>query len=351
MKLSLQKTTMSVLLSGLMFFGSSFLQAAQMQSSIQEFRKIQNICGDGVNYAVTKTAVLAGVVSYLGAAVYESTSILAREEYLVASKYPDAQKWYEALSKKYPDAHLEQKRFSQTMRGVRANAIAWCSAFDAIYFPQASLKEINRLYKKKMKNKELTQEELTILAKEEFILLHEAGHIEHNDMWKRLVSIIGIEAILSIGSQLYLKHINPSGVQRTIVSHMDGFIPFFVALFGYIRYQEAQADNFACQQGDIDALKGGITFFEDEDVDPLYGIENKKLSPFIETKSFIGGLMQRYANYGDGIGLALRKFIQRHSSTRWMYDYLHDFAHPGPSTRAQKIRNHIAEKEKSLVIA
>ena len=131
--------------------------------------------------AVFNISLFTAVTMISAAMNYTVTTFLVTEEFLVVTDYPTAQSWYDAMALKYPEALLDQKLFLQTMRGQDAKYMSWCSTFNQIYFPQESLEEIETAYQKKLDGEILTDEEILALGKQEFILLHESGHIEHND--------------------------------------------------------------------------------------------------------------------------------------------------------------------------
>ncbi|MBV8660523.1 MAG: hypothetical protein JO129_00030, partial [Candidatus Dependentiae bacterium] len=124
----------------------------------------------------------------IAAALYVGYNYLSREEFLVKNTHPHAQAWYNSLIKKYPDAHLDTRKFIQTPSGNFlsipkflsdfANQCSWISAYDHIYFSSDSLKEIDYLYKKFMQGYPLDKDEQLALARQEFILLYETGHIK-----------------------------------------------------------------------------------------------------------------------------------------------------------------------------
>ena len=281
--------------------------------------------------------ILATTASLIIANNYIQTVLLVKEEYLVKNKFPFAQEWYDALNVKHPEAELDKKLFLQEMRGIPAKMTSWCSTFNDIYFPQESLKEINTIYKKKMNNEEITKEEETALCKEEFILLHEAGHIQHNDIRNRLCCLFGVNAAL-------IATLDNS--KNNVGTY---YLAMIATLIGTSRFQESNADNFACENSDINALEGGITFFENEEVDPLFNIENKKNSPFIPAEYSVGKLIQCCYEFSDEFNLLIFKTIKKLSISRWTYDFMRAPTHPGPSARAQKLRDTIAARQQAAL--
>ena len=118
-----------------------------------------------------------------------------------------------------------------------------------------------------------------------------------------------------------------------------------------IRIQESNADKFAYKLCDMNALNGGVAFFEDEKIDPLFDIANKQFSPFVETDSTFGSVCQALTMCVDVPCFYIDKTIKRlYASTditRWYYDYCRDAHHPGPSTRAYAIRKEIEARLQS----
>lgn len=68
----------------------------------------------------------------------------------MTAQYPYAQKWYEAMNSKHPQAHLQEKYFKKDLFNESAT-------FHDIKLLSSSLQEINAIYKKELENKELTE--------------------------------------------------------------------------------------------------------------------------------------------------------------------------------------------------
>ena len=119
----------------------------------------------------------------------------------------------------------------------------------------------------------------------------------------------------------------------------------------FIRKQECNADKFAYKLCDMNGLNGGVAFFEDDKIDPLFDIANKQFSPFIETDSSFGSLCQTLTMCVDVPCFYIDKLIKQAFAstdiTRWIYDYCCDADHPGPSTRAYAIRKEIKARLQS----
>lgn len=343
------------------------------------------------------TAITAVMLAMYGATNYAITTYLVQEEHLVETDYPFAQLWYEAMTQKYPQAHLEQKLFLQTWRNFPKKYMQWCSTFHHIYCPQNELEEINHIYKKTVENHTdtpdtnnlITEEEKFILAKYEFILLHEAGHIEHNDIAVRLLTTFAMITSLHAATALYKElsneyfyqsleqQANKNSAFFTRINRFIGFELFpegelgakysiemaiayrifiiecyqqvgnFLTSMAVSRYQETNADAFAANNAELEALYGGVSFFENEEVDPLWNIEDKELSPFVEVDSTLGKIIQAYFEMCDENDLQEKQDAKKNSLLRWWHDFCNGPTHPGPSTRAQALKDEIARRLKT----
>ena len=310
----------------------------------------------------------AGALFTVGSAAtnawnYASTTYLVQEKHLVKTDFPYAQAWYDNLVLKYPTAHLDQKLFLQTWRNVDSKYIQHLSWFKNIYFPQDSLETINTLYKKVVDEQQLTQEEQLSLGKEEFLLLHEAAHIEHQDVAARCYAMTGIFAGLTGVAQLHTscgsedtvisfleKSFNIPKVGATVMHHYGmvviGAIMYAMTFNTFAQTHEVAADKFACDLADMNALQGGIMFFEDKKIDPLADIENETISPFIPVESSsIGAEIQSWIEAQDEQNLINLKNTKLNPVARTMFDAQRDPIHPSASLRAQLIRDEIARRQ------
>ena len=328
---------------------------------------------DPLSQVVLQTSALATIIGISVISSYVATTYLIQEKHLVKAKYPDAQAWYNAMNEKYPAAHLDSKLFLQTMRGVPAKLMSWCSTTNQIYFPQEALHDINFLYRKQVNNIEpLTDEENLFLGMQEFILLHEAGHIEHNHITKRILTVVGLFASVLTLRAVYkiyndeanlinmLSDENPDYISQDDIDGVQlvyDFCTWFIAFMAFdimvpfvaSRPQEFEADKFAYENADDLALQGGIAFFENEERDPLFDIKNQQFSPFIKTESTVGTMVQGVVGYFEIPAFyndkEWKQFIASTSFTRWLYDYNRGSSHPGPSVRANIIKEEVARRE------
>lgn len=304
------------------------------------------------NSTINWTCGLSSFVAFVGISNYITTNYLIQEEHLVVTKYPHAQAWYDAMAEKYPEAHLHEKKFLQTMRKISPKAIAWCSTFNHIYFPQESLKAIDSFFKKQSDGFDLSDDEKLTLAREEFILLHEAGHIEHGDIVTRfgsvIASIIGLNGLKLCALYAYSQD-QKNSTQLCILNESFNILNIYTYIIGMIylsRTHEFAADKFAYTHGDDKSLEGGISFFASEEIDSLFDIENKKISPFVPVDSTFGTFMQKWAKFDDEAELVQKKFIASVPAFRWIYDFINGSSHPGPSVRVKNIEKEIERRSK-----
>ena len=303
-----------------------------------------------LNEATITSNIISSTI--VAATAYCMISYIIQEDQLVEHTYPQAQAWYDTMAQKYPQAHLNEKLFLQNIFFIPKMFMPSCASFNQIYFPQESLKDINYLYQKGLDGVKLTEEENIFMNMQEFLLLHEAGHIEHNDHANRFYA--SMTAMVAIyGSALIYKNNTNNNIDTKQLLAIGGWA-YFLANMSISRYQEANADKFAYQNGELATLLAGISFFENEKVDGLYNIENKKLSPFIKTDSPVGILTQSLANcvrvplfcIEKGIKIAFKST----DATTWLYHYLIGSTHPSPSARAQAIRDEISRRLESSTI-
>ncbi len=312
---------------------------------------------------------------YIAAGLYIGYNFLIRQEYLVQNKFPIAQLWYENLTKKYPAAHFETKQFIQKPQfslipdqlARWAQQCNWVSNYNHIYFEENNLQEITYLYKKVIDGYPLDEQEQLALARQEFILLHEAGHIEHNDSQDIIITLIGLLAITHGPEYVYNTVFRDSNNEKIslftdglykyldietpgIMTSVPG-IAFIAGLVSMLRYQELRADKFAYENADDNTLKGAISYFENENVDLLYDLENKTITPFVPTESTIGKVIQTVVGPVEFIASALVQqlflIVKAIPETRWVYDFTQDPTHQGPSVRAQRIKDELARREQN----
>ena len=230
--------------------------------SAQEYDKLQ------------MTAFWSAIFISLASLGYLSdTSSCIKEENKVAIKYPNAQKWYDAMHEKYPLAHFDQKQFLQTEYEQKA-------AFYNIYFSQDSLQQINIIYTKKLDNKTLTDDEQLILAQKEFLLLYQAGYIEENCARNKSFTILGTliatESLIIPATNLLIpkshslldlkNNITTFESYYTMLSIADLFLFIAVYMPSITKYFDNTAYKFAYTQCDNDCLEAAIKLFENDTI-------------------------------------------------------------------------------------
>lgn len=197
-----------------------------------------------------------------GVGAYVAYSCNIPEEFYVKNNYPYAQVWYDEIAKKYPMAHFEQRKFLQARRGILHNDVTWEATFNQIYAHKGDLQRIDEIYKKKSANEVISEEDVIILNICEFLLLHEAAHVNNNDSAYRLIAAGTIFPILEIAQMSYTGKV-PSLLPWS--NSIDQFIPFIIGMivyYNYLYHQEARADRFACDHAqDIEVLQGGLQLF------------------------------------------------------------------------------------------
>jgi len=257
----------------------------------------------------------------------------------VKTVYPFAQQWYDDMTVKYPIAHLDTKSFK-----IAPVNHSFESSINEILFPVACLKDINVIYEKYLNQETLEEFETLFLYRIEFLLLHEAAHIEHNDLIKRLISPIvmylGAETIITfIGSSFHVDNIDwiRTKIENQDLSSSTSTTAYLVAtglylsyvgkvttnlfseLFNapYIRNQEEAADDFALQHGDTNSLKGALQFFQLVDEIEII-LQNPE-----------------HPDYTTAV------FFKENPTWRWIFDTLQDKNHPQPSARALKFQQEL----------
>jgi len=306
--------------------------------------------------------------------IYVGYNCLLREEHLVKNKFSHAQTWYDDMTIKYPGAHLNKKQFVQTLKpnsslipdflGKITQSCYWFSSYDHIFFAEENLKEITFLYKKVIDGYPLDSNEQLVLAQNEFMLLHEAGHIEHKDSRNIIITIIGLLAVTEGPDFVYNKITKP--VEDKIKApenqnYLLGLIevpgPLFTikgltvvgGLISVLRHQEAQADVFACKLADSKTLQGTLPLFENDEIDPMFELEHKRMTPFIKTDSKVGEIIQTVVGPFEFTALLIIQqlglLVRSNSMTRWLYDFQKDMTHQGPSLRAQAIKDELKRRK------
>jgi|GEM_PF-1536253 len=233
-------------------------------------------------------AITACISTYSAYSYIRYTYFDRPEEFYVQYSYPYAQLWYEDMIVKYPQAHLDTKRFLQIEHGTSAEQIVWSMSYNNIYCPQVDLAYINDAYKKKIDGEELDDRITKTLHMCEWLLLHEAGHVELDYNLNEMFLTIGLFSIFELIKMLY-KESTDEASNKTIELFLSEYIATNatsksltnvvmwmrdvvmtyaeLSIIGciklmWIRDQESQADSFANKHADTNALPGAISFFE-----------------------------------------------------------------------------------------
>ncbi|MBP6869844.1 hypothetical protein KBC04_03115 [Candidatus Babeliales bacterium] len=214
-----------------------------------------------------------------------------QEDSLVTNKYPYAQKWYNELSQKYPEAHLDQKQFIQAK-------YSQAPEFYNIYFLDASLQQIDQLYKKQLAQEKLTEIEDRIIKQNEFLILYQAGYIEQSCALKKTLAIttgfIAADITSTPATQLIrsLSRVDIIPISSVPANNQSGLAFLYneafkneVKCFDYCNaqiniaaallfiliylptiknYFSNQAYQFACNQCDNDCLQAALILYEKE---------------------------------------------------------------------------------------
>ena len=198
----------------------------------------------------------------------------AQPEQLVKDIYPGAQCWFEALSKKYPEAQLSNVSFYVS---------SYChSGKQAIYWQEDRLQKINVAYSSKTNQNSLSQ----LFKQDEYILLHEAGHILKNHNTKAYVALaMAALAFAAVNGYITLRAMtNPACTffkwSKLSMTAIFANSTIFSSLFFYIQSQEKEADAFANTYADEQALLAGNDYFD------LCIAHDQKLADFVEMLVF-----------------------------------------------------------------
>ncbi len=177
---------------------------------------------------------------------------------LVADKYFGAQQWYETMSKKYPQAHLNKIQF-----GI---SDSYESGVGIIYFPEYRLQSMQEIFGN-IDPKEFTKDMFLSFAEDEYLLLHEASHVLKNDVRNGGFAVIcGVglvaTAFLRLVFNFQKNKIDQPCVQTDCAIVTGASILACTAVILYARFQEYCADSFANQNADAAALKAGKSWFD-----------------------------------------------------------------------------------------
>ncbi len=231
--------------------------------------------------ATLGTGATAAALRLSGNGIYQSITLAATAVALnIPSEViggPSAEKthkhthaWYTyQLATKYPLAQFKKKPLHVSFQNA--------SIPKAIFIDGDASTAINKILEKQSNKISLSTEERNEISAMEFILLHEAAHINNNDHINKLLLTAGVTGGLELVYQKYKKNqpiLPPSKSWSQATWKLTKSLPKRVAIFGamatttsviqsaYSRHFETQADAFAIQHADTPALKAGCEFFE-----------------------------------------------------------------------------------------
>jgi hypothetical protein len=312
------------------------------------------------------------------------------------------------MQRKYPGI-FDDILFIQTPTGsligdTLANFAKTCNLLHhekRIFFDATNLQEIALIYNKVIDGYPLHDNEKLTLGLYEFMLLHQAGHIIHQDSRNLMVCMTGLFSALHGTEYVYSQFeqadtitpqaqaiedektankddeknifagielpelastLGKDGAQATttlldtlgLPSKIPGILgtgqglAFMTGIISLVRYQEEKADQFACKQADLATLQQALSLFENDEADILFELENKTVLPYIPATSVHENIIQSIAQPFEYTALyAAQQFyllFKKSAMTRWIFDFTQNALHQGPSIRAAMIHNEIAQR-------
>ncbi|AXK61128.1 hypothetical protein [Candidatus Chromulinivorax destructor] len=228
--------------------------------------------------------LLSAIIISISAMYYIDDAYSTKKNRLVTAIYPYAQAWYDEMSIKYPEAHFDQKKFLPA-------DYAQSPSFYNIYFSDSSLININNLYKKKLENQNLTDNEQLFMVQNEFLLLYQAGYIEQNCAFNYRIAALTFFIATSSLMIPFLRCFHPQSdidnihkhkslnfieLQNEILQFQSNYYILCLAqlIFTFPAYQciikhyVNIAYNFACTHCDKDCLDAAILLFENNKINP-----------------------------------------------------------------------------------
>lgn len=177
----------------------------------------------------------------------------------LADKYSGVDEWYRALVQKYPQAQFDKYKVLESSKRKD-----FTTAGSNFFIDSSTLEKINKIYQKKLNHELLSDEEQSFLSSTEWGMLHEAGHVHHNDLYNE----IAVKALLCIGIEgLYqtvkYKKAIPSFCSKNIMTKSVSAVCLYFVMRGvydsvkhpYQRFVERRADSFANQIADVETLQ------------------------------------------------------------------------------------------------
>lgn len=214
--------------------------------------------------ALQNTALSLSFIGFLIVYTYIVETFLDETIFSVKVDFPYAQRWYNNLAKKYPQAHLTKKPLLLSMR---KNASEY-SSYKGIYLPEATLDIIDLCYKKKMNGESLSKAEKNFLTKKSIVVLREARNIERNNTTKDYIALAtlltaregigyGLEKWMEndIVSYTHLSDAKEAIKRNDVHSNWIWHTTTIATLAAYIYFaaqQENDINNFAGNMIDLD---------------------------------------------------------------------------------------------------
>lgn len=181
------------------------------------------------------------------------TSFKNETSMLVQDSYPGAQAWFTQMAQKYPQANLHAVSFQVSDQ--------YASGPHTIYFPEDRLQAIHQAYLNTSNSTNLSVLQAPF-KEDEYLLLHEAKHVldKHNEKGYVALAACVTSMALVNGAAIATATTNPIAAITTFAAGNSAVI---ASLYAYIRHQEHQADGFANQHADPQALLAGAAWFHE----------------------------------------------------------------------------------------
>ncbi|MGZ6254637.1 MAG: M48 family metalloprotease [Candidatus Chromulinivorax sp.] len=275
--------------------------------------------------AIQNISISSSIIGAIAVGSYIAYNYNIPENFYVKNSHPYAQVWYDEMAIKYPQAHLQNKAFLSQRRGIFTNDVSWESGYNTIYAHAGDLTFLHTIYRKKSQDLEISETEQLFLHICEFLLLHEAAHVNNQDSIKNVMInfpliIIGeVASAACKSSQIYNPFIHNDLFGRK--HYLSDYLAAFLACIGlvkYMRHIETQADQFAYENAkNIEILQAAKKFFEHIDIIAL-AAKNEENEDY-----------------------ELAQYIIAHPTLRRCIDFIIDPLHPSPCDRIAAVDKEI----------
>jgi|GEM_PF-1224454 len=238
-------------------------------------------------------AIINATATPYGFKKFYDTAQDSEDKDLMSNSHPHTQEWFNTIAKKYPAANLSKVPLSTKDIGLD-QVLPIGASFNKIYLGNVPATYINNLWAKKEK---LSDTDFKNLSAYEWVMLHESHHIKKNDVRNSALILYANIIASEVAYQAYNKKFTtpaaptPKANWSTKLWNVTKSIPKRFGIYMamgvlsklghhiYMSNAERQADAFANQHADINALKAGKKMFEffqnAEDAipkeSPLYG--------------------------------------------------------------------------------